>query len=88
MKLPVKIEGHTIRDAEDRVIVSALNPCTDEERRQIVKALNGSKAASNVLESWTETEWMKASHHPNYNRRLLWAFHNEVRKALSGGAGR
>ena len=40
MKLPVKLEGHTIWDAEGRVIVSALNPCTDAERRQIVKALN------------------------------------------------
>ena len=82
MKLPVKLEGHTIWDADGRVIVSALNPCTDAERLQIVKALNGSAAASRVLESWRETEWMKADHHPNYNRKLLWAFHNEVRKAL------
>lgn len=40
MKLPLTIEGHTIRDAQGRVIVSALNPCNGEERRQIVEAVN------------------------------------------------
>ena len=40
MKLPLRLEGHTIRDAEGSVIVSALNPCTDKERQQIVDAVN------------------------------------------------
>ena len=73
----------TVRDAEGRVIISALNPCNMTERRQIVRAVNGSAATLDVLESWENTEWMKADHHPNYNRKLLWAFHNEVKKALT-----
>lgn len=40
MKLPLRLEGHTIWDADGRVIVSALNPCNDKERRQIVDAVN------------------------------------------------
>ena len=40
MKLPLVLEGHTVRDAEGRVVISAFNPCTDAERRQIVKAVN------------------------------------------------
>ena len=47
MKLPVRLEGHTIRDANGRVIVSALNPCNDAERRQIVKALNAFGSTTN-----------------------------------------
>lgn len=43
MKLPTRLEGHTIFDADGRVIVSALNPCTDAERRQIVEALNATE---------------------------------------------
>lgn len=42
MKLPLVLDGLTIRDAAGRVIVSALNPCTLQERRQIVKAVNAS----------------------------------------------
>ena len=90
MKLPLYIDGATVRDATGRVIISALNPCTMAERRQIVRAVNGSAAALDALESWEKTEWMKADHHPNYNRRLLWAFHNDVKNALTvqaeGGA--
>lgn len=40
MKLPLQIDGATVRDAEGRVIISALNPCNMAERRQIVKAVN------------------------------------------------
>ena len=82
MKLPLEIVGAAVRDAECRVIISALNPGNLTERRQIVAAVNGRAAALKVLETWTETDWMKADAHPNYNRRLLWAFHNEVKKAL------
>ena len=82
MKLPLEIVGAAVRDAEGRVIISALNPCNMQERRQIVAAVNGRSAALQVLETWTETDWMKADAHPNYNRRLLWVFHNEVKKSL------
>ena len=40
VKLPLEIVGAAVRDAEDRVIISALNPCDMQERRQIVKAVN------------------------------------------------
>lgn len=40
MKLPLHIDGATVRDAEGRVIISALNPCNMTERRQIVRAVN------------------------------------------------
>ena len=40
MQLPLRLDGNTIRDAEGRVIVSAINPCTPDERRQIVEAVN------------------------------------------------
>ena len=43
MKLPLYMDGVTVRDAEGRVIISALNPCTVAERRQIVKAVNNDK---------------------------------------------
>ena len=43
MKLPLQIDGaSTVRDDNGRVIISAMNPCTVEERRQIVRAINGS----------------------------------------------
>ena len=40
MKLPLEIVGAAVRDADGRVIISALNPCNMTERRQIVKAVN------------------------------------------------
>lgn len=40
MKLPLEIVGAAVRDAEGRVIISALNPCNMQERRQIVAAVN------------------------------------------------
>lgn len=46
MKLPLKLEGHTIWDAEGRVIVSAINPCNDKERQQIVDAVNATMKES------------------------------------------
>ena len=43
MKLPLRLDGVTVRDAEGRVVISALNPCTVEERKQIVKAVNATQ---------------------------------------------
>lgn len=41
MKLPLRLDVHAIRDAEGCVIVSGLNPCDMDERRQIVEYVNG-----------------------------------------------
>ena len=42
MKLPLVMEEcGTVRDADGRVVVSAINPCTLQERREIVRAVNG-----------------------------------------------
>ena len=49
MKLPLKLEGHNIWDAEGRVIVSEINPCDDKERQQIVDAVN---ATMKGLKKW------------------------------------
>lgn len=40
MHLQLRLDGHTIRDADGRVIVSAINPISLYERRQIVKGVN------------------------------------------------
>lgn len=40
MKKPLYLDGATVRDASGRVVISALNPCTMEERREIVAAVN------------------------------------------------
>ena len=40
MHLPLRLDGHTIRDADGRVIVSAINTISLYERRQIVKGVN------------------------------------------------
>ena len=45
MKLPLRLVGCAVRDAEDRVIISGLNPCTIEEREQIVAAVNATIGA-------------------------------------------
>ena len=62
MKLPLVLEDcGTVRDADGRVVVSAINPCTLKERREIVRAVNmrkdmerkiaGQRAAIRALES-------------------------------------
>lgn len=40
MKLPLHIDGVTVRDAEGRVIISALNPINIEERELIINYVN------------------------------------------------
>ena len=40
MKKPLYLDGATVRDATGRVVISAPNPCTTEERREIVAAVN------------------------------------------------
>ena len=40
IKTPWRIDGQAIRDAEGRVVVSAINPATMAEKRLIVKAVN------------------------------------------------
>ena len=44
MKLPLVLEeSGTVRDADGRVVISKINPCTIQERREIVHAVNGRK---------------------------------------------
>ena len=44
MKLPLVLEDcGTVRDADGRVVISKINPCTLPERREIVRAVNGRK---------------------------------------------
>ena len=44
MKLPLVLEeSGTVRDADGRVVISKINPCTIPERREIVHAVNGRK---------------------------------------------
>ena len=62
MKLPLVLEDcGTVRDADGRVVISKINPCTIPERREIVHAVNmrkdmerkiaGQRAAIRALES-------------------------------------
>ena len=62
MKLPLVLEeSGTVRDADGRVVISKINPCTIPERREIVHAVNmrkdmerkiaGQRAAIRSLES-------------------------------------
>ena len=62
MKLPLVLEeSGTVRDADGRVVISKINPCTIPERREIVHAVNmrkdmerkiaGQRAAIRALES-------------------------------------
>lgn len=62
MKLPLVLdECGTVRDAAGRVVISKINPCTLQERREIVHAVNvrkdmerkiaGQRAAIRALES-------------------------------------
>ena len=62
MKLPLVLEDcGTVRDADGRVVISKINPCTIPERREIVHAVNvrkdmerkiaGQRAAIRSLES-------------------------------------
>ena len=62
MKLPLVLdESGTVRDADGRVVISQINPCTIQERREIVHAVNmrkdmerkiaGQRAAIRALES-------------------------------------
>lgn len=62
MKLPLVLEDcGTVRDAAGRVVISKINPCTLQERREIVHAVNvrkdmerkiaGQRAAIRALES-------------------------------------
>ena len=62
MKLPLVLEDcGTVRDAEGRVVISKLTPCTMQERREIVHAVNmrkdmerkiaGQRAVIRALES-------------------------------------
>ena len=62
MKLPLVLEeSGTVRDADGRVVISKINPCTIQERREIVHAVNmrkdmerkiaGQRAAIRALES-------------------------------------
>ena len=62
MKLPLVLEDcGTVRDADGRVVISKINPCTLQERREIVHAVNvrkdmerkiaGQRAAIRALES-------------------------------------
>ena len=41
MKLPLRLEGTCVRDAESRVIISGFNPIDIEERKQIIEVVNG-----------------------------------------------
>ena len=47
---PWHIVGQTIRDAQGYVVVSALNPCGMETRRQIVAAVNSASLAGGAME--------------------------------------
>ena len=40
MKFPLKLSGYTVRDAEDRVVISAWCPCDQNEKAFIVEAVN------------------------------------------------
>ena len=62
MKLPLVLEeSGTVRDADGRVVISKINPCTIQDRREIVHAVNvrkgmerkiaGQRAAIRALES-------------------------------------
>ena len=62
MKLPLVLEDcGTVRDADGRVVISKISPCTIQERREIVHAVNvrkdmerkiaGQRAAIRALES-------------------------------------
>lgn len=60
MKLPLVLEGHVVRDAEGRVIISALNPCTDAERRQIARAVNATAKKRGKVMDDTAVKALKA----------------------------
>ena len=73
MKLPLVLEeSGTVRDADGRVVISKINPCTLPERREIVHAVNmrkdmerkiaGQRAAIRALESTIS--------HPNRGERV------------------
>lgn len=62
MKLPLKLDGQTIRDANGIVIVSALNPATVDERMEIVKAVNAyGIMRESLLGIEARSDWEKPS---------------------------
>ena len=50
MKLPLVLEeSGTVRDADGRVVISKINPCTIPERREIVHAKVGQHKGEGLL---------------------------------------
>lgn len=40
MRFPLRLEGYTVRDADDRVVISSWCPCDQKEKEFIVNAVN------------------------------------------------
>lgn len=52
MKLPLRLEGCCVRDAEGSVIISGINPIDIDERKQIIEAVNSSKENRRMAEKY------------------------------------
>ena len=50
-RTPWRIDGQAIRDAEGRVVVSAINPATMAEKRLIVEAVNRTAGEAEVTKA-------------------------------------
>lgn len=50
MTFPLKVDGNTVWDANGRVIISALNPLTPHERKELVELANSSRRYKQALE--------------------------------------